>query len=43
MYRQDINILKRDYMNLPDEIYFFDTTLTDGEQTLGVALTISEK
>ncbi|WP_296889203.1 2-isopropylmalate synthase [uncultured Methanobrevibacter sp.] len=43
MYRQDINILKRDYMNLPEEIYFFDTTLRDGEQTPGVALTVDEK
>ena len=43
MYSQDIEILKRDYMNLSDKIYFFDTTLRDGEQTPGVALTVDEK
>ena len=43
MYGQDIEILKRDYMNLSDEIYFLDTTLRDGEQTPGVALTVDEK
>lgn len=43
MYGQDIEILKKDYMNLSDEIYFFDTTLRDGEQTPGVALTVDEK
>ena len=43
MYGQDIEILKRDYLNLSDEIYFFDTTLRDGEQTPGVALTVDEK
>ena len=43
MYVQDIEILKRDYINLSDEIYFFDTTLRDGEQTPGVALTVDEK
>ena len=43
MYGQDVEILKRDYMNLSDEIYFFDTTLRDGEQTPGVALTVDEK
>ena len=30
-------------MNLSDEIYFLDTTLRDGEQTPGVALTVDEK
>ena len=30
-------------MNLSDKIYIFDTTLRDGEQTPGVALTVDEK
>ena len=30
-------------MNLADTIYIFDTTLRDGEQTPGVALTVDEK
>ncbi len=30
-------------MNLADKIYIFDTTLRDGEQTPGVALTVDEK
>lgn len=36
-------ILKKGEMNLADEIYIFDTTLRDGEQTPGVALTVDEK
>ena len=30
-------------MNFADKIYIFDTTLRDGEQTPGVALTVDEK
>jgi 2-isopropylmalate synthase len=30
-------------VNLPKQVYIFDTTLRDGEQTPGVALTIDEK
>ena len=30
-------------VNLPEKVYIFDTTLRDGEQTPGVALTIDEK
>mgnify|MGYP000734984257 CR=1 FL=1 len=30
-------------MNLADKIYIFDTTLRDGEQAPGVALTVDEK
>ena len=29
--------------NLPKEVYFWDETLRDGEQTPGVALTLDEK
>ena len=39
----DIEALKRENMNLADKIYIFDTTLRDGEQTPGVALTVDEK
>ena len=39
----DIEALKKQYMNLSDEICIFDTTLRDGEQTPGVALTVDEK
>lgn len=39
----DIETLKKDNMNLQDKIYIFDTTLRDGEQTPGVALTVDEK
>ena len=35
--------LKNDSINFPDRIYIFDTTLRDGEQTPGVALTVDEK
>ena len=35
--------LKKENMNLADKIYIFDTTLRDGEQTPGVALTVDEK
>ena len=38
----DIDTLNKKYMNLSDEIYIFDTTLRDGEQTPGVALTVDE-
>lgn len=40
---KDIETLKMQNMNLSDEIYIFDTTLRDGEQTPGVALTVDEK
>ena len=40
---QDIETLKQQNMNLSDKIYIFDTTLRDGEQTPGVALTVDEK
>lgn len=39
----DIDKLKKDDINLSDKIYIFDTTLRDGEQTPGVALTVDEK
>ena len=35
--------LKNENMNLAQKIYIFDTTLRDGEQTPGVALTVDEK
>lgn len=38
----DINDLKKD-MNLSDQITLFDTTLRDGEQAPGIALTPDEK
>ena len=38
-----IEKLKKENMNLSDKIYIFDTTLRDGEQTPGVALTVDEK
>ena len=43
MTTKDIEILKKEDMNLSDKIYIFDTTLRDGEQTPGVALTVDEK
>lgn len=43
MFTNDIEILKNVDMNLPDKIYIFDTTLRDGEQTPGVALTTDDK
>ena len=43
MNAKDIEILKSENMNLADKIYIFDTTLRDGEQTPGVALTVDEK
>ena len=43
MYGKTIETLKKEDMNLADEIYIFDTTLRDGEQTPGVALTVDEK
>ena len=39
----EMEILKNENMNLADKIYIFDTTLRDGEQTPGVALTVDEK
>ena len=35
--------IKKENMNLADKIYIFDTTLRDGEQTPGVALTVEDK
>lgn len=43
MYGTDIDTLKKENMNLADKIYIFDTTLRDGEQAPGVALTVDEK
>lgn len=43
MYGKDMEKLKQEDMNLADKIYIFDTTLRDGEQTPGVALTVDEK
>ena len=40
---KNIETLKKENMNLADKIYIFDTTLRDGEQTPGVALTVEEK
>ena len=40
---KNIETLKKEEMNLADKIYIFDTTLRDGEQTPGVALTVDEK
>ncbi|MEE1129232.1 MAG: 2-isopropylmalate synthase [Methanobrevibacter sp.] len=40
---KNIEVLKNEDMNLADKIYIFDTTLRDGEQTPGVALTVDEK
>jgi 2-isopropylmalate synthase len=33
----------RGSLNLPKKIYFFDTTLRDGEQTPGISFTHEEK
>lgn len=43
MTMKNIETLKKENMNLADKIYIFDTTLRDGEQTPGVALTVDEK
>lgn len=40
---EEIEKYKEEHFNLADKIYIFDTTLRDGEQTPGVALTIDEK
>ena len=40
---KNIETLKKENMNLADKIYILDTTLRDGEQTPGVALTVDEK
>ncbi|MCP4763752.1 MAG: 2-isopropylmalate synthase [archaeon] len=33
----------RENLNLPEKVYFFDTTLRDGEQTPGISFTLKEK
>ena len=43
MIMQTMEKLKSENMNIADKIYIFDTTLRDGEQTPGVALTVDEK
>lgn len=43
MYGKDMETIKKENMNLADKIYIFDTTLRDGEQAPGVALTVDEK
>ena len=43
MTMNKMEILKKENMNISDKIYIFDTTLRDGEQTPGVALTVDEK
>lgn len=43
MYGQDMETIKKENMKLADKIYIFDTTLRDGEQAPGVALTVDEK
>ena len=43
MTKDDVKNLKFEDMNFADKIYIFDTTLRDGEQTPGVALTVDEK
>ena len=43
MFDEDIETIKKQNMNLADEIYILDTTLRDGEQTPGVALTVDDK
>ena len=40
---REIETFKKEYLKISDKIYIFDTTLRDGEQTPGVALTIDEK
>lgn len=43
MTTENMEMLKNENMNFADKIYIFDTTLRDGEQTPGVALTVDEK
>ena len=43
MFDEDIETIKKQNMNLADKIYILDTTLRDGEQTPGVALTVDDK
>lgn len=43
MTTEYMELHKKEDMNLADKIYIFDTTLRDGEQTPGVALTVDEK
>ncbi|MDR3062711.1 MAG: 2-isopropylmalate synthase [Methanobrevibacter sp.] len=43
MYGEEIENLKKKNMNLSDKIQIFVTTLRDGEQAPGVALTVDEK
>ncbi|MDL2246855.1 2-isopropylmalate synthase, partial [Methanobrevibacter sp. OttesenSCG-928-K11] len=39
----NIDDIKKKYMDLQDHINIFDTTLRDGEQSPGIALTVDEK
>lgn len=43
MYGKDMETIKKENMKLADKVYIFDTTLRDGEQAPGVALTVDEK
>ncbi|MHA1727789.1 MAG: 2-isopropylmalate synthase [Promethearchaeota archaeon] len=39
---QTMELIKKD-LNLPEKVFFFDTTLRDGEQTPGITFTLKEK
>ncbi|ENN95980.1 2-isopropylmalate synthase [Methanocaldococcus villosus KIN24-T80] len=45
IYREENEIIREALknINLPKNVYIFDTTLRDGEQTPGVSLTVDEK